>query len=59
MFPDADTLLKYLDDFRTKLGLSVQFNTNIENIDKIPDDTVYEGHSYLLKDQHSNLYKCS
>ena len=52
-FPPADVLVEYLNDFATKLNLSVSYNTNILNISKDAFNDLF-----ILKDQNSKTYKC-
>ena len=59
MFPHADILVKYLNDYKEKLGLKVQYNTNVQNIQKFPSDKTIHGHMYRFEDQNNNNYNCS
>ncbi|XP_076820048.1 FAD-dependent oxidoreductase domain-containing protein 2-like [Clavelina lepadiformis] len=52
-FPDADVLVKYLNDFATKLKLNVQYNTAVGGIKKISNGTLFH-----MSDQLSNQYIC-
>nr|KAG5709729.1 hypothetical protein BaRGS_027754 [Batillaria attramentaria] len=54
MFPHADRLLDYLRDYQQKLGIKVQFNTEVRNIRKASDNE----EQYQLDDQHGNTYQC-
>lgn len=60
MFPHADRLLDYLRDYQQKLGIQVQFNTEVRNIRKVPQHKQDNGTNsrYLLDDQHGNPYQC-
>ncbi|XP_028395270.1 FAD-dependent oxidoreductase domain-containing protein 2-like [Dendronephthya gigantea] len=53
-FPPADVLVQYLNDYATKLNLSISYNTNILNISKDAYNDVF-----ILKDQNGKAYKCS
>ncbi|MEP2024802.1 MAG: NAD(P)-binding domain-containing protein [Reichenbachiella sp.] len=37
-FPDADAFVEYLDNFRKKFSLKVEFNSNVEQISKVDDE---------------------
>ncbi|XP_045212137.1 FAD-dependent oxidoreductase domain-containing protein 2-like isoform X2 [Mercenaria mercenaria] len=58
MFPSADLILDYFRDYQQKLGLNVQFNTEIRNIKKEVCETATDGVIYTMNDQKDNLYKC-
>ncbi|XP_076305462.1 FAD-dependent oxidoreductase domain-containing protein 2-like isoform X2 [Tachypleus tridentatus] len=57
-YPHADVILKYLDDYRIKLGLTVQFNTDIRRIEQIFNTTAENVFSFFLEDQHQQQYIC-
>lgn len=61
MFPHADVLVKYLDDYTNKLNINVQYNTNVRNIIKYKSDRTFAKHGYMYEfdDQNNNRYKCS
>ncbi|XP_062607812.1 FAD-dependent oxidoreductase domain-containing protein 2-like [Saccostrea cucullata] len=52
LFPHADILVKYLKDYTEKLGLKVQYNTNIQNIQRQED-------LYTMEDNNGQHYTCS
>lgn len=54
-FPDADTLVTYLNDYATKLKLNVQYNTNIKLVSKEGEGREGQFH---LKDQNDTSYTC-
>ncbi|KAK3598860.1 hypothetical protein CHS0354_008608 [Potamilus streckersoni] len=58
MFPSSDDLVRYLNDYQTKLGLKVQFNTYIRNIQMIPCEAAVDEHIFTMSDQHGNSYRC-
>ncbi|GFR80633.1 FAD-dependent oxidoreductase domain-containing protein 2-like [Elysia marginata] len=58
MFPDAQVLLDYLDDFQRKLNISVQFNTNIQNLRTESAPAMADGHIYRMEDQRGQQYSC-
>lgn len=58
MFPDAQVLLDYLDDFQRKLNISVQFNTNIQNLRTQPASSMPDGLVYRMEDQRGQQYSC-
>ncbi len=55
-FPPADTLVKYLEDFKKKFNLNVLYNTKIENIECQTENKPCTG--YKMNDQNSNKYEC-
>ena len=59
MFPKADVLVKYLNDYKETLGLNVQYNTDVRNIQKFKTDKTVHGYRYRFDDQHDNSYNCS
>ncbi|KAL8620878.1 hypothetical protein ACOMHN_047049 [Nucella lapillus] len=58
MFPHADVLVDYLHDYQQKLGVNVQFNTEVSNIRNVPNDSAPDGIMHMLNDQHGNEYSC-
>ncbi|CAH3185055.1 unnamed protein product, partial [Porites evermanni] len=54
-FPDADDLVRYLNDYATKLKLQVQYNTNIKLVSRNGegDDALFH-----LTDQNGTMYTC-
>lgn len=58
VFPNADVLLTYLDDFRRKLDINVQFNTNIKNIRTVVNMSAPDGHVFNMDDQIGQTYTC-
>ncbi|CAG5131919.1 unnamed protein product, partial [Candidula unifasciata] len=58
LFPNAEILLDYLNDFQHKLSINVQLNTNIENIHKVPNATAPDGHVFQMNDQRNQCYTC-
>ncbi|XP_041473338.1 FAD-dependent oxidoreductase domain-containing protein 2-like [Lytechinus variegatus] len=56
-FPDADIYVKYLNDYTTKLGLNVQYNTEISNIAR-HDLPNMNGQYFTMQDQNGNGYQC-
>ncbi|XP_068672051.1 FAD-dependent oxidoreductase domain-containing protein 2-like [Montipora foliosa] len=54
-FPDADILVKYLNDYVSKLNLKVQYNTNIKLVSRDGDGKEAMFH---LKDQNGTSYMC-
>ena len=58
MFPPADVLVKYLTDFQRLHNINVQFDTEIKNIYTVDNDTVSEGHTFIMKDQNENSFTC-
>ena len=58
MLPHADQLLKYLHDYQQKLGIKIQFNTEISNIRNIYNDSAPDGILHMFDDQNGNTYTC-
>lgn len=56
-FPDADTYVRYLNDYTTKLGLNVQYNTEISDIARHEPPNL-SGQYFTMQDQHGNGYQC-
>lgn len=54
MFPHADRLLDYLRDYQQKLGIRVQFNTEVRNVRQAMTNNSH----YQLEDQNGNTYEC-
>ena len=58
MFPHADQMLNYLHDYQQKLGIKVQFNTEVRNVRNSNNDSAPDGILHLLDDQNGNTYAC-
>ncbi|XP_062444677.1 FAD-dependent oxidoreductase domain-containing protein 2 isoform X2 [Rhea pennata] len=58
-FPDADTMVRYLEDFASLLKLQVQYNTAIVHVTLDRDQQAWNGHHFILTDQSRQNYKCS
>ncbi|KAK0682871.1 FXRD2 protein, partial [Pygoscelis papua] len=58
-FPDADAMVRYLEDFASLLKLRVQYNTAIIHVTLERDGQAWNGHYFLLTDQDRQNYKCS
>ncbi|KAH3734777.1 hypothetical protein DPMN_041224, partial [Dreissena polymorpha] len=58
MFPHADEIVKYFDDFQKTFGLKVQLNTEIRNIQKEVCDMAPDGHIFTMVDQNNTPYRC-
>ncbi|XP_040067673.1 probable cyclin-dependent serine/threonine-protein kinase DDB_G0292550 isoform X4 [Ixodes scapularis] len=56
-FPKADAMVKYLDTFRRKMNLQVQFDTEVRNVQKLADEG-HNGYKFSLEDQRGNAYFC-
>ncbi|XP_063251869.1 FAD-dependent oxidoreductase domain-containing protein 2 isoform X2 [Prinia subflava] len=57
-FPDADTMVRYLEDFASLLKLRVQYNTAIIHVTLEKNEQAWNGHYFLLTDQDRKNYKC-
>ncbi|NXQ99060.1 FXRD2 protein, partial [Sagittarius serpentarius] len=58
-FPDADAMVRYLEDFASLLKLRVQYNTAIVHVTLERNGQAWNGHYFLLTDQDRQNYKCS
>ncbi|NXP11166.1 FXRD2 protein, partial [Thinocorus orbignyianus] len=58
-FPNADVMVRYLEDFASLLKLQVQYNTAIVHVTLERDEQAWNGHYFLLTDQDRQNYKCS
>ncbi|XP_072167909.1 FAD-dependent oxidoreductase domain-containing protein 2-like [Diadema setosum] len=56
-FPDADSYVRYLNDYTTRLGLNVQYDTEIFNIERHELASI-SGQYFTMHDQHGTLYQC-
>ncbi|KAH9365543.1 hypothetical protein HPB48_020583 [Haemaphysalis longicornis] len=50
-------MVKYLDEYRRKLDLRVQFDTEVRNVRRLPKATP-TGHNFELADQRGDGYLC-
>ncbi|XP_025062668.1 FAD-dependent oxidoreductase domain-containing protein 2 isoform X2 [Alligator sinensis] len=57
-FPHADTMVRYLEDFASRLELQVQYNTAITHVTLDRDPQAWNGHYFILTDQNSQTYRC-
>ncbi|KAH9504273.1 FAD-dependent oxidoreductase domain-containing protein 2, partial [Bulinus truncatus] len=55
LFPSADVLVQYLQDYQKKLGIKVQFNTQVRNIQRVEEN---DHDTYTMNDQLGNTYHC-
>src|SRR5262245_61117697 len=55
-FPDADDLLKYLEDYARAFALNVRYDTRIERISRASASTA--GSQFRLTDTDGNQYRC-
>ena len=58
MFPHADRYLDYLRDYQQKLGINVQFNTEISSIKEEPCENAPDLHVFTMLDQHGTTLRC-
>ncbi|KAL5017960.1 hypothetical protein ScPMuIL_003682 [Solemya velum] len=58
MFPHADDYLRYLKDYKEKLKINVQFETEMRNIGVEKTDLVADGHLFTMEDQNGKSYTC-
>ncbi|KFQ75697.1 FAD-dependent oxidoreductase domain-containing protein 2, partial [Phaethon lepturus] len=54
-FPDADTMVRYLEDFASLLKLQVQYNTAIVHVTLERDDQAWNGHYFPATDPDRSL----
>lgn len=57
-FPEADTMVRYLEDFASMLELRVQYNTAIIHVRLERDSQAWNGHYFILTDHNSQDYRC-
>ena len=57
-FPNADFLVKYLEDFRKKYNLNIKFNSKVFNINCYSNDNIYQKNKCSLQDQRGHTYIC-
>lgn len=50
-------MVKYLDTFRKRLGLKVQFGTEIGHIQALPGDSLGD-YRFSMQDQKGTVYRC-
>ncbi|XP_076451217.1 FAD-dependent oxidoreductase domain-containing protein 2-like [Babylonia areolata] len=58
MFPHADRIVDYLRDYQQKLGVNVQFNTEISNIHSVHNASAPDGVLHYMNDQNGNEHSC-
>ncbi|KAI8734901.1 FAD-dependent oxidoreductase domain-containing protein 2 [Biomphalaria glabrata] len=58
IFPNADVLVKYLDDYQKKLDINVKFNANIYNIRTEKNQSSPDGQVFTMQDQTGQSYVC-
>ncbi|XP_048196398.1 FAD-dependent oxidoreductase domain-containing protein 2 [Perognathus longimembris pacificus] len=58
-FPDAGDMVRYLRDFADRLRLRVRYNTTIAHVGLHRDSRAWNGHYFILTDQHGQAYQCS
>ncbi|KAM6162114.1 FAD-dependent oxidoreductase domain-containing protein 2 isoform 2-T2 [Erethizon dorsatum] len=58
-FPDAGDMVRYLRDFANRLGLHVQYNTDIVHVTLEKDRRAWNGHYFILTNQKGQVYQCS
>lgn len=58
IFPHADRYLEYLHDYQQKLGINVQFNTEISNIKREPCENAPDLHVFTMLDQRGSTHRC-
>uniref|UniRef100_T1JNK9 FAD-dependent oxidoreductase domain-containing protein 2 n=1 Tax=Strigamia maritima TaxID=126957 RepID=T1JNK9_STRMM len=57
-FPNADDMVRYLNDFQRKLAIRVQYNTDIRNVTRVWND-VDKVHRFSMRDQRNLTYSCN
>src|SRR5450755_3290710 len=53
LFPLADTMVQYLNDFSEHFDLKIQFNTRITHVSRDPETKLF-----VLTDKDGNEYQC-
>ncbi|CAI8049527.1 FAD-dependent oxidoreductase domain-containing protein 2 [Geodia barretti] len=56
-FPVADVYVRYLQDYAEQLQLKIQYETEIKEVDKGPDEEGADS-CFHLKDQNGVVYRC-
>ena len=57
IFPPADVLVQYLKDYQSRLNISVAFDTDISNIQRLKAKK-HKGYRFSMEDQRGKKYLC-
>ncbi|KAG7161775.1 FAD-dependent oxidoreductase domain-containing protein 2-like [Homarus americanus] len=57
-FPEADTMVRYLNEYTVRLGLRVQYNTAVQRLRRMPGSGQRPGGYFTMRDQHNRPYTC-
>ncbi|KAK7074707.1 FAD-dependent oxidoreductase domain-containing protein 2, partial [Halocaridina rubra] len=57
-FPEAEAMVRYLNEFATRQDLQVRYNTEIRDIKKMGGIGDSPGSMFTMKDQHNRQYTC-
>ncbi|CAG0916793.1 unnamed protein product [Notodromas monacha] len=57
-FPPTEPLLDYLEDYRKKLGIKVQFNTEVKNMRRVANGERTDGYNFIMNDQEGKTMLC-
>ncbi|PIK57695.1 putative FAD-dependent oxidoreductase domain-containing protein 2, partial [Apostichopus japonicus] len=57
-FPPADDYVRYLNDYTQKLGLNVQYNTEISNIHRHAGQNTNHTEYFTMRNQKGVVYTC-
>ncbi|XP_028671411.1 FAD-dependent oxidoreductase domain-containing protein 2 [Erpetoichthys calabaricus] len=58
-YPHRESMLHYLKDFTSKLGIKVKYGTEIISVHKFDEGTSWYSHQYKLIDKIGNHFSCS
>jgi hypothetical protein len=54
----ADPIVDYLNDYRERYGLKVQFNTKVQNMRRVKQGERDDGYNFVMNDQRGNYMLC-
>ncbi|XP_071548276.1 FAD-dependent oxidoreductase domain-containing protein 2-like isoform X2 [Panulirus ornatus] len=57
-FPEADAMVRYLNEFTVRQGLRVWYNTEVRDLRRLPGSGELPGGFFTLRDQHNRHYSC-
>lgn len=58
LFPSADILVEYLNDFYRHFDLRIEFNTTIRNLKPLTIDEQVEGKRFHMNDENGRSMSC-
>ncbi|XP_068233200.1 FAD-dependent oxidoreductase domain-containing protein 2-like [Palaemon carinicauda] len=57
-FPEADAMVRYLNEYASRLGLQVRYNTEVRDLRQAGGYGDYPGTHFMMRDQHNRQYTC-